>query len=589
MMDLLRSPFLVLLVTGSTFLVFHLTGRLPNPPVDRRPKMAERLLAVTLTLAAVCTILNPPIAWVIITGMLTGALTGWITGRSLPEKTPGETRKPLPLSSRQVTVAVFSLIALGLLLRLPHLENYGLRWDEHWHLRTAVGYLRTGDFMLWDLVEDRAIEIYDRGRFYTWQVAQAVKYSGVRVGPTRYLALAWGLVLFVPFYVICRDLSLWGVWLLLAFFWASLSPVLITLSRWSRFYVIFVPVYLGFVHLTFRCIEGKHDWKKLGLLLVPTVLLGSYSLYLHPMSLLFLPALALYCFVQWIDGNQSSISITLLLLGSIILPGSVGLYAFWDVFLEEILLLGEVQWDYLVLLTLDRTGFLLGGIFLPGIALLGRRSSERYYVCVAFVPVLFLMFLTHRTAVLRYVLPSVILMIPLFVVFLRRLVNTFGSEDSNVLLSVVIVVLLVLPLYELPRRLNYIWSGQYGYIHLPGTVRPEFRSFTRWFNENAEKTDALVVFHGFYFKYYNPIYSHRLEATPSIPQLLPRDHDVTLDRLQKLESENNVLWVAVAGGMLNRLPEDIARHLHIHYKPVLPEERFDMWIFRNQTKSSRNR
>lgn len=156
------------------------------------------------------------------------------------------------------STAVILLILTGIFLRFHALGDFDFRDDEYPHFSTAVGYLKTGEFVRWNFLDDSPGEGYTRAWPFTWQVAQSFKIFGVSRFSGRLISFLWG-VLFLPLiYLITKRITNSKKVALLTLLLIALDPYLIFLSRWTRMYQTFVVLFFLMVYFFYRGFEYQY-------------------------------------------------------------------------------------------------------------------------------------------------------------------------------------------------------------------------------------------------------------------------------------------------------------------------------------------
>lgn len=79
--------------------------------------------------------------------------------------------------------------------------------DEHYHVLAAVGYLKTGCFVQWDMVNDIPWEQYDRAWPYTWLVAQSFRIFGISEVSARLVSVICGLIFCTIVYCLVNKIT----------------------------------------------------------------------------------------------------------------------------------------------------------------------------------------------------------------------------------------------------------------------------------------------------------------------------------------------------------------------------------------------
>lgn len=164
-------------------------------------------------------------------------------------------------TQNMVFLLVGGLLAVaGFWLRFADLGVTNFQNDEFFHVEAAEGYLKTGNYVLWDFLEQKPGAAYQRAWIYTWQVAQSFKLFGVNEFSGRLPSVIWG-VLLLPLvgWLAWRVSSsrLVGVFSMLL---VTFDQSLIWASRTCRMYSLFIFL----VTLMMWCVieAFKKPWRK---------------------------------------------------------------------------------------------------------------------------------------------------------------------------------------------------------------------------------------------------------------------------------------------------------------------------------------
>ncbi len=407
-------------------------------------------------------------------------LTGLLLGISLDvnhQKSPVDAQG---FSNWLYLVLLSAILVVAFILRFYRLELGNILVDEMWQFKSAVGYLKTGEFRFWDFFYQRAGNLYRRAWLYTWQVARLLKIGGVSLFTARLVSIFWGLLLFLPLYWLAKELGLSRLRILLVFFLAAISPYFITISRWVRFYSMFTVCYTGLIVSSWRLLQFRErkeffSWGSISLLLLVI------SLHLNYLTLLFPIALAGWYVTRpefWHNGFKNRqififIGIVIIFLCAVIIAlmwmpaekwSEVGQWKFQNVF-------------YGFALTREIFSWFLGGAFF-GYAIIWfwrRNSVSRYCLWMLVLPLGCLLFSSRSIPQVRYAG----FLFPLWLLVAVPAVFNLGHEvfhRHNILKKLfVIVVLIGFPTYRFAGNLSLVWQGHNGFVASPQDKSTPYR------------------------------------------------------------------------------------------------------------------
>ncbi|MFA5994818.1 MAG: hypothetical protein WCW27_03340 [Patescibacteria group bacterium] len=308
-----------------------------------------------------------------------------------------------------IAIAVITLLAFW--LRAANLGALNFYNDEYYHVNTAVGYLKFGEFKQYNFYTEQLEKPYTRASIFTWQVAQSFKWFGVYEQSARLPSLLWGTLL-IPVLIILllcftkEPLIAYSVGL-----WITFDNFFVDMSRFTRMYsmmfVLSVLVVFGFYGFTQAKTKSKRYWLAItGMAVLLNVLvfkeltialIAGLGVYITLRSIIYLVTrnkTERYLFRLWLAGLGVGLALVLLRLAGL---NTVPLDALtWG---------ATPQWGYLT--------DVLSGLRLPtvgGVMLLfGALSIWRYRSAKALVAVLSLtllivfVFFSHRYDAKRYI------------------------------------------------------------------------------------------------------------------------------------------------------------------------------------------
>lgn len=148
--------------------------------------------------------------------------------------------------------------AAGFWVRFANLGDNNFQNDEFYHIEAGVGYLKTGEFVLWDFLKEQPYQEYKRAWIYTWQVAQSIRVFGENEFAARLPSVIWGTAL-LPLLALfgwkATGYRLVGVFAVLL---ATFDQSLIWSSRISRMYSMFVFLVILSVFLVFQALHKRY-------------------------------------------------------------------------------------------------------------------------------------------------------------------------------------------------------------------------------------------------------------------------------------------------------------------------------------------
>jgi glycerophosphoryl diester phosphodiesterase len=317
------------------------------------------------------------------------------------------------------------LLLAGFYMNYSNGKNTDLQNDEFLQYSGAVGYLRTGEFVLWDFRTDAikrdpsdVIVPYERAEVSTWQIAQSMKLFGETEWAARLPAQIWfGLFLFTVYIaaflfsrsvgfaiLVTASFIFFDGFLMHARFVRMYSPLL-TLSTWVT--IVFWYTYGWFV---------RGEWLKWFGGVVLTIALFLFGWLNHELILILAPAMIAFIVVEWLRGTvkkspgQRYRTVFLILC----VLAAIGLWFLNDYLDSRIFTLGHLglrdtigyQYQFLPFMDLAlplvaMAVYCLAVVY--GVVSHKARSVERYLAVVSFTVIFLFIVVARRYSAYRYV------------------------------------------------------------------------------------------------------------------------------------------------------------------------------------------
>jgi hypothetical protein len=470
---------------------FHTTIR--SPWLDRVTITVGILLTVTV-------IFYPSPALLMVFGLMLSILAGGCRGTS------DDRSESLPTPNSYYFYGAMVLVA-GILvfIRAYRLGATGLILDEPWHFGTAVGYLRTGRYVLWDFVHQTIVKAYPRASTYTWQVAQSIRLFDLNLHSARLPSLVWGSLTLIPLLLVVRTINdnRWLHFTTAVLF--TISPYAIATSRWVRHYSFFGCLYLCFLLICWYGIDQNNRSKRffywtLGLLLFLMLL------HLHPApALLSLAGLGIFFMVEiilspekfrelirsrsgWMPlavGGVLGICLALMMTLTAMGPSIP-----WS----EIGLPNRLSLFYAVFLNLGLFGYAFGGLATATVLLeLNRNRTERYWSVALFAVLGFTFFNQRPQPQIRYVGHLILLAIPLTVVSLYRFINNIFQKNNYFKVTFILIVILMIPFTSVLKKSDRLRAGESEFIAFPGKRSKQYGEVLKTIRRTVPEDAELIV------------------------------------------------------------------------------------------------
>lgn len=257
----------------------------------------------------------------------------WLSGSLLvlfgKDKNAKNSKRKKKISNAVYYFIFFIIVTLGSLLRIYKLNAFDIRGDEFQVVAAAAGHLYTGDYYLWNWIEDRPFCLektdkcyYDRAWPHTWMIAQSFKAFGISEVSSRIPSVIFGILFIVisypiAFYFFKNKKVALAITALVA-----LNPAYIDLSRYARMYAILLPIFLLAIYFLYRGFNEKSNFLTNNLVskkfkplikyisyhygfLILSVLLFIFSFVIHINTLIIGPAFLFYVFIIYFTKKES--------------------------------------------------------------------------------------------------------------------------------------------------------------------------------------------------------------------------------------------------------------------------------------------
>lgn len=153
------------------------------------------------------------------------------------------------------------LVICGGYFRFNNLGLDNIRGDEFQVISSAAGYLNTGDYYRWNWItngvdcKEKSDECYyDRAWPHTWMVAESYKYFGISEFSSRFPSAVFGTATILLSFFVANFFIENNFYSILISAIVSFSPTFISLSQYTRMYVILIPLFLFLIYSIFRAL-----------------------------------------------------------------------------------------------------------------------------------------------------------------------------------------------------------------------------------------------------------------------------------------------------------------------------------------------
>lgn len=563
------SPVFLFVSSFGTFLLGTALARLVRSGEGAKTFRLE-LGVVLLALCGLFEVITIPVGLKLLLGILTGLTIGGCATVS-PKKVPSP-----DLGSTVTVLSVLGIVLLAAGVRIPNLGEFGLRIDEPKHLKTALGYLRTGEYVKWDFVRKEPGDAYSRAFLHTKSIALSFRIFGENLGTARLVSFLWGLLLFVPLWGLATILQLRNYERILLFFWVALSPYFMSLSRWMRFYSAFTTLLLAALVCLYWFLHDGRTRKAYwygGLGMVCLIL----ALHLQLVGFLCLVGIGGYLAASHFLEGETGVSMTRLLVAGV---ATVGLVFFvmsepgrWFFYLSDSgstwgELAGTLTFRplYATYLFGEPYGYLIGGLILAVLFVYREgHSREQYFYWLVAVPLLGFVLGARRFPQVRFVGHLYPISFALLLLGTRRICSVLSQGRQLVYCLLFGFLTVIVPLYSLPVDLNRVWAGEMGYVGFPGTDSPRYSNWIRDFPPLVNQGDVVAIYN--LPDYYAP----RLKDTGATLDWVSRSKQpqpaLTVKDLRQYAQRYERVWV-VTLRRFHGLENDVVQHLETYYRKV---------------------
>ena len=157
---------------------------------------------------------------------------------------------------------LFLIILLGFCLRIFNLGENDFREDGYQVISAAASFAQEHTFQPYDWLtqkpcRDINCKPYTRAWPHTILVALSFKIFGISEWSARLLSVFFGTLLIIIIYWVSNGLLKNKYLALISAYLASISPFFINLSRYTRMYVLFLPVFLAGAYLIYQGLLGE--------------------------------------------------------------------------------------------------------------------------------------------------------------------------------------------------------------------------------------------------------------------------------------------------------------------------------------------
>lgn len=369
-----------------------------------------------------------------------------------------------------ILVLIFLTVVYTYRLGVENFHN-----DEHYHVLAAIGYLKTGNFIQWDMVNNVPWEEYTRGWPYTWLIAQSFKLFGVSEVSARLVSVLCGLIFAAIFYKMMNKLTNNMYFSAICTLLLGIHPNLIDIFRTVRMYslmmvcglLLFIYIYRTLYYgNNFKTHNKVSDWItanfdfNIGYALLSLLLIG-FTYLIMPNPLIMLLGIFMFIVLQYIKSKETKYFFTLLLValtGIVFIVARIMPDAFPDIistavnafFIHTTNATGyeqTIHLQYFWAVIAYPGGLILGTFFfLLGSAVLVKNKELQFFVkymfSVIFCTFLFFVFFAHRYFQTRYMiflLPMVFFLIAIGYYAVYSKLHAKGKIILNLLLAILII------------------------------------------------------------------------------------------------------------------------------------------------------
>ncbi len=157
-----------------------------------------------------------------------------------------------------VTIFVISVL-LGFSLRIYGVGDFDFKGDEFLVLNSAASYHFGEGFYIWDWIKSEPTVPYTRAWPHLWLVAKSFDIFSISEWSSRLSSVVFGTILILESYFITKYFTNSKKIALLVSLSFALNPSHIELSRFTRMYIILMPIFFLSAYLFYRGITEKSN------------------------------------------------------------------------------------------------------------------------------------------------------------------------------------------------------------------------------------------------------------------------------------------------------------------------------------------
>ena len=156
------------------------------------------------------------------------------------------------------------LIVVGFVLRIYEIGDSDFWNDEFQVVSAAAGYYQSGTFHSFDFINNTiSAKFYTRAWPHTWLIAQSYKIFGISEWSSRIVSVLFGTFLIYLSYILGKRYAGSKLMALMFTLAVAFSPLLISISRYTRMYALFIPLYFLSTYLIYRGLTETSNFKNI--------------------------------------------------------------------------------------------------------------------------------------------------------------------------------------------------------------------------------------------------------------------------------------------------------------------------------------
>lgn len=309
-------------------------------------------------------------------------------------------------------LAITIITAVAAWLRLANLGAINFYNDEYYHVNTAVGYLKSGEFKQYNFYTQQLEKPYTRAKIFTWQVAKSFQWFGVSETSARLPAAIWGIVL-IPIVIIVLLIA--GKHTIAAYtvgLWLTFDNFFIDQARFTRMYSMVSVLTIVSVFCAYQYFTVKNKNIRYTYLTVCAIALLLNILAFKELTLALLVGLGAYCtmrsiifvftrqktdrvFARWWFGGA---------IGAALLVG-LRLLGFNTVPLDAAKILSVPHWSYVYYVVSElRLPIVAGVALIAGLSMVKNyRSFTAWQGIIGLSVLAYFIFLGRHEEAKRYI------------------------------------------------------------------------------------------------------------------------------------------------------------------------------------------